>query len=840
MSDIAVIGIDAQIGDQLSVDRVERTFYLGAPLQHRILAVDADQRELTQVSQASVQRMASANGLNVSEIAIVLVSQGEANDIVQAKLADVAESCITVNSLAAALECSEHLLDEAKVVALIAANINETIDTDAAEHSASISFDADFSAYHACEGVIGLLLRPSEFASVAENYSYATIASFAANSDIAAAAETALRIANVVGEQVTLLEVSALADKNLSQQEQQALLAAYRFENPLHTAVSCARSVIGEAGALSELAGLLKTVLALHQRYIPGLNDWQQPLDKSWEDTPFYFPTEARPWFPHSSSGKFADKPHTAAYSCQTAQSYCHIVLKENLLANDQTDTRLNGFIASSDLHLLIVAADDENALQQQLADLQAKLETHTLSTLAIDTYGQFMQSQHVKYRVTLIAESIDDLKKEIHLAQAGISKAFVAAMDEDLSSASLTEWKTPKGSYFSAMPVGGNDDVAFMYPGIGATYIGLGRDLFHLFPEIYQPVSTLAEDIGSSLKDTILNPRSVNRLGFKELKALDSDLRNSLAHIAECGVGYACVFTKIFEEVFKIKADFSTGYSMGEISMYAALGCWEEPGLMSARLAKSDTFNHHLSGELRTLRNHWNLPDVEDGEKEKIWETYTIKATAEEVAEASVDEDRVYCTIINTPDSLLIGGYPEACERVIKKLGVRAMALNMPNAIHSAPAFKEYEHMEDLYTMDVTERIETKMYSSSCYLPIPQRTKAIANSIAKCLCDPVDFPRLVDTLHDKGSRVFIEMGPGRSLCSWVDKILKHHEAEGIIKPHVSLPVNAKGTADELTFIRAIAKLVSHGVTVDLHNIYHGTVIVDRTHVSVTATSAQI
>ena len=107
------------------------------------------------------------------------------------------------------------------------------------------------------------------------------------------------------------MEVSALADKALAEQEQQALLAAYRFEDPLHTAISCSRSVIGEAGALSELAGLLKTVLALHQRYIPGLNDWQQPVDSHWASSPFYFPTEARPWFPHSSTGKFADKPHT-------------------------------------------------------------------------------------------------------------------------------------------------------------------------------------------------------------------------------------------------------------------------------------------------------------------------------------------------------------------------------------------------------------------------------------------------------------------------------------------------------------------------------------------------
>jgi PfaB family protein len=222
-------------------------------------------------------------------------------------------------------------------------------------------------------------------------------------------------------------------------------------------------------------------------------------------------------------------------------------------------------------------------------------------------------------------------------------------------------------------------------------------------------------------------------------------------------------------------------------------------------------------------------LPDVADGTFEQIWETYTIKATIEQVEIAAADEPRVYCTIVNTPDNLLLAGYPDDCLRVVKKLGVRAMALNMANAIHSAPAYAEYDHMVELYTMDVTPRIKTKMYSSSCYLPIPQMSKAIAHSIAKCLCDVVDFPRLVNTIHGKGARVFIEMGPGRSLCAWVDKIINHQQGNSpeLAKiSHVSVPVNAKGTSDELTYIRAIAKLISHGVSLNLDTLFNGSIVV--------------
>jgi len=264
----------------------------------------------------------------------------------------------------------------------------------------------------------------------------------------------------------------------------------------------------------------------------------------------------------------------------------------------------------------------------------------------------------------------------------------------------------------------------------------------------------------------------------------------------------------------------------MGEVSMYAALGAWQQPGLMSARLANSSTFNERLCGDLLTLREHWSLPaPLNDSEQDElIWETYTIKATLDEVLAASEGEERVYCTIINTPDSLLLGGYPADCLRVIKKLGVRAMPLNMANAIHSAPAKIEYDDMVELYTMDVTARLKTKMYSSSCYLPVPQMSKAIAHSVAKCLCERVDFPRLINTMHDKGARVFIEMGAGRSLSSWVDKTLDLSNKEA----RVTVPVNAKGTSDELTYFRAIAKLISHGVKLDINRLFNGSIIVQN------------
>lgn len=802
MCDLLVIGLDVQFADQASIDRFDRCVYLGDAVT---------QPKLTQRSSfsehclQSLQQLQAANAVKPEDMHVLLIAMNPHSLTIDVLKNSHYRSFSVVATFAQAINKALLLSKEGMPVAMVAAHL---LDESINEHSvvahtkASISFDGQFEGYHQVEGVASVLLANAVFAKAHQAYVYAHIKGFSSFADVATACAQALNDSSYTVSDIKYLEVSALADANDAQAEMLGIIKGYNTDKTLNTAVGSLRAITGEAFEFSQLTGFIKTVIVTYQRYFPCIKDWHAPANNLWNESPFYFPIESRPWFPNANG-----KPLVSAYSCLSSLDYCHIILQENALMEERT----NGFMACSELILLPIKGNNQAQLLSGLNNVLADYKDFlSLSDCAAYYYEKSLKADSL-YTLTIIAESKEELVKEIELAKDGISTAFATGH----------EWKTPKGSFFTPEPVGHNKNVAFMYPGIGATYIGLARDIFHLFPEIYMSVARLADDIASSLKDTILYPRTIARPSFAEVKQMDHDLRAHLPNIAECGVGFACVFTKIFETVFQLRADFSAGYSMGEISMYAALGCWKKPGEMSERLAKSETFNHRLTGRLDTLRHHWGLPDAQPGDTEKLWETYTIKSTPEAVAEACEDEDRVYCTIINTPDSLVIGGYPEACERVIKKLGVRGMALDIQNAIHSEPAFKEYESMEALYTMEVDTRLETKIYSSSCYLPIPQRSKSIANSIAKCLCDPVDFPRLVNTVYDKGSRVFIEMGPGRSLCSWVDKILKHSD----IKPHVAVPVNAKGVSDELTIIRAVAKLLSHGVQMNMHSIYYGSLI---------------
>ena len=642
----AIIGLDAQFENQHTVqdniDSVERALYLGKNLGKSLVKSSVKDQGATVESTlelsclAAVERMALANQVPYTDIKLIVLAQNGSN---QAKPTIDIDNAIVVSSLAKAMLQLDLFIAQNALVALVGVNLaksftsNELAENDlAAEPLATNSFDESFTGYQNCHGMAALLFASVSFAQSNNSYVYSWLKGFAVGDEVTNFTEvtevtaSALDNAQVSANEVGLLEVSALADSKLAMAESSGLIASYAHEK-LTTAVSCARSVTGEGEGFSQVFGLLRSVIALQQRYIPAISDWQQPLAselQNWQDSSFYLATEARPWYPQPNGSA-----HLAAYSCLAANNdYCHLVLAENkiIVAGEKhpsQDIRHNGFIACSELKMILLPADSQPALLTRLVAIavEADQAQQSLKEIALNCFNQ-AQSASSRYTIVLLAESKEELLKEIRSAQSGIETAF----------AQQKEWRTPKGSFFTPVPVNElatdkqaadteltNNNVSFLYPGIGATYIGLGRDLFHLFPEIHQDVADLADDIGASLKDKLLNPRTIVSPSFKELKQLDLNLRGNLADIAEAGVGFACVFTKVFENVFKVKADYATGYSMGEVSMYAALGAWQQPGLMSARLANSSTFNERLCGDLLTLREHWHLPELTDEGSVKV-----------------------------------------------------------------------------------------------------------------------------------------------------------------------------------------------------------------------------
>jgi PfaB family protein len=161
----------------------------------------------------------------------------------------------------------------------------------------------------------------------------------------------------------------------------------------------------------------------------------------------------------------------------------------------------------------------------------------------------------------------------------------------------------------------------------------------------------------------------------------------------------------------------------------------------------------------------------------------------------------------------VVIAGEPESCRRVIKQMGCKHYPLGLDLAIHCSPTRLEYERIVDLYTLPLCENPGIKFYSSSCYKPIPLRSKSVAHSIAKAYSETVDFPRLVNQAYEDGARLFIELGSRKFCCNLIDRILGG-------KDHLAMAINVKGTKDQASLVRVLAQLVSHRVPVDLSPLF--------------------
>jgi PfaB family protein len=553
---------------------------------------------------------------------------------------------------------------------------------------------------------------------------------------------------------------------------------------------------LGDAGSAAGLAGLIHAALAVYHRLIPGVPAWQGVNDPAaWQSTPFYVPGGSRPWFIRSGQ----EARNAGVDLGDSHRGYAHIVVSR---AEDRGE-RANPFLPMASTHLLPVAGDDLAGILAALDGLQAAVESGAaLKTLARQAYQAFSGVQPLA--LALIAGSPADLLREIDFARKGLPKAVEKG----------TEWQTPSGSYFTSQPAGPNGGVAFVYPGAFNSFVGLGKDLFDLFPTIYPRFSHLTQDIGAVLRERSLYPRSLAALSQKDLDELETALSQDPIAMLTSGTSLAVLYTYVLRHVFGVHPRAAFGYSLGETSMMYALEVWSDGDGGNAALSASPVFHRRLAGPKETVREAWGLPTASDAEPgEPLWSNLLLMTTPEAVREQIQAEPRVYLTHINTPRQVVIAGDPVAVRRVADRLGCPALQAPFDHVLHCDPVRLEFEHLAGLNDFPVQPNTETALYSAAAYAPVRFEQAEIARDIAETLCSCLDFPRLVNRVYADGSRVFVEVGAGSNCARWVDEILKG-------SPHLAVSVSRKGSDDLSALLRTLARLVSHCVNLDLSPLY--------------------
>ncbi|PLS67648.1 MAG: hypothetical protein CV045_12410, partial [Cyanobacteria bacterium M5B4] len=595
------------------------------------------------------------------------------------------------------------------------------------------------------------------------------------------------------------LELSATGNAACDAAEAAAIVQAYpRAATHIPTcALGSVTATIGYTGAAAGMASLIRTALALHERYIPAVPNWQAPRALAdWGASGLYVADRSRAWF--------ARRKHLrrAALNVVTPTgTHAHILLSE--APQPHFSGRIVAQLAPA---LLVLGGDDHVAILAQLDQLSAALANQVdLAALARQSYAQWNR-QRPRYTLSLVASTPDELRREIERAHTGVVEAFASPTDA---------WKTPAGSYFTAQPQGIDGKVAFVYPGAFNAYVGLGQHLFPMFPELHEQLHTMVSDPGAMLGEHLLYPRSMHRLSSAELKAHEAQMLSESIAMLEIGSSIGAAYTHLLRHSFKVQPEIVFGYSQGETAMFQILGVWRDGDACSAALRGSDLYRTRLAGPKQAVREFWG-PSTAGISDDDLWANYILMTSAAAVLPHLADEPRVYLAIITAPREVMIAGDPAGCQRVIRKVGCRSLRTPFGQVIHSPPITSEYAEFVRINTFPVEPPPGITFYSAATYAPLTITSEAVAHSAAQVFCNQLDFPRLVERVYADGARVFIELGAARTCSRWIEAILGN-------RPHTALAINKKGTDDQIGIVRLLAQLASHGVALDLAPLYHYT-----------------
>ena len=289
----------------------------------------------------------------------------------------------------------------------------------------------------------------------------------------------------------------------------------------------------------------------------------------------------------------------------------------------------------------------------------------------------------------------------------------------------------------------------AYVFPGQGAQFVGMGKELYSSHPVAKELFDKANESLGFRITDIMFD-------------GTDEELKQT--KVTQPAVFLHSVIRAVcLGEEFQ--PDMVAGHSLGEFSALVASGALSfEDGL---RLVSKRALAMQAACEANpgTMAAVLGLPD------EKV----------EEVVK-SIESAVVVAANFNCPGQLVISGSIEgvdkACE-LLKEAGAkRALRLNVGGAFHSPlmePARVELEAAIEAMEFHAPR---CPIYQNVTAAPTTDIDTIRRNLIAQ-LTAPVRWTESVKAMVTDGASRFVEVGPGAVLQGLVKKIAPEVETEG-------------------------------------------------------------
>ncbi len=611
----------------------------------------------------------------------------------------------------------------------------------------------------------------------------------------------ALQEAGISHDAISYVETHGSGDPQEDRTETEALHRVFK-ERTWPCALGALKPNIGHTGAASGLASLVKTALALYHEIIPPLINFTEPLMDIWKKDVFHIPAAAQYWYRDRRNG-----PRRACVSTMTSDGNCsHAVLEAfeyqgvEQIPNQVVSER-HAPLGFRGWGLFVVEGFDRTQLLKGLKELALHVsESHRKHRISMAeearTWFELRGADpEKKYAVTLMAGDIPGFKKGVVQAKAAVETG------------TRSKFEPSGGVCYSPEPLGGSADIAFVFPGSGNHYVGMGRTLGIRWPEIFRAMDIKTEQFMTQIRPHVFTPwRSSWEPGWQK-DAHEKILCDPLNMIFQ-QVVYGGITANLVQS-FGIRPRAVIGYSLGESTGLFALGAWPDRGEMLKRMLKTKIFHEDLSGPCDAVRKAWKVPESMD----IGWRVVVVNRPAEMVRDAIADLPYVRLLIINTHAECVVGGIKEQVNEALRRLGGESVYLEGVVAVHCdalSPVVSEYR---GLHVFQATNPEGIRFYSCASGQAYHVTDQAAAASIVDQALSGFDFPALIERTYNEGVRVFLEMGPHSSCSRMIDRILGS-------KPHLSVSASVKGEDEYRTWLRFLGTVITERIPVELDRLY--------------------